>query len=109
MHCRKLAGSSLGALRETPLVSVIIAVFNRERVIGKAIKSVLAQTFQDFEIVAMKRLRMRSNLLAPSLASTFFGSKRTKVRKRSGTRVCEPHGVDGYHSWTLTTNGCQEA
>jgi glycosyltransferase involved in cell wall biosynthesis len=36
-----------------PLVSVIIPAFNRERVIGKAIKSVLAQTFQDFEIIVV--------------------------------------------------------
>jgi glycosyltransferase involved in cell wall biosynthesis len=42
-------------MRETqpanPFVSVIIPAFNRERVIGKAIKSVLVQTFQDFEII----------------------------------------------------------
>ena len=38
-------------MSETPLVSVIIPAFNRERVIGKAIKSVLAQTFHDFEII----------------------------------------------------------
>jgi cellulose synthase/poly-beta-1,6-N-acetylglucosamine synthase-like glycosyltransferase len=35
------------------LVSVIIPAFNREGVIGKAIKSVLAQTFQDFEILVV--------------------------------------------------------
>jgi glycosyltransferase involved in cell wall biosynthesis len=49
--------SSLSVVREThpatPLVSVIIPAFNRERVIGKAIKSVLAQTFQDFEIIVV--------------------------------------------------------
>ena len=36
-----------------PLVSVVIPAFNRERVIGKAIKSVLAQTFQDFEVIVV--------------------------------------------------------
>jgi glycosyltransferase involved in cell wall biosynthesis len=44
-------------MRETqpanPFVSVIIPAFNRQRVIGRAIKSVLAQTFQDFEIIVV--------------------------------------------------------
>jgi glycosyltransferase involved in cell wall biosynthesis len=37
----------------SPSVSVIIPAFNRERVIGKAIQSALAQTFQDFEIIVV--------------------------------------------------------
>ncbi len=53
----QLPVSSLGVVREAhpanPFVSVIIPAFNRERVIGKAIKSVLAQTFQDFEIIVV--------------------------------------------------------
>lgn len=48
---------SLGVVREThpanPLVSVIIPAFNRERVIAKAIHGVLAQTFQDFEVIVV--------------------------------------------------------
>ena len=32
-------------------VSVIIPVFNREALIGRAIRSVLAQTFSDFELI----------------------------------------------------------
>jgi glycosyltransferase involved in cell wall biosynthesis len=34
-----------------PVVSVIIPVFNREKLVVKAINSVLAQTYQDFEIL----------------------------------------------------------
>jgi glycosyltransferase involved in cell wall biosynthesis len=53
----KLVGNRLGVVCEShpanPLVSVIIPAFNRERVIGRAIKSVLAQTFQDFEIIVV--------------------------------------------------------
>jgi glycosyltransferase involved in cell wall biosynthesis len=56
-QCRKLADVGLHTVREghtaNPLVSVIIPAFNRERVIGRAIKSVLAQSFQDFEIIVV--------------------------------------------------------
>jgi glycosyltransferase involved in cell wall biosynthesis len=41
------------ARRANPLVSVIIPAFNRERVIGRAIESVVAQSFQDFEIIVV--------------------------------------------------------
>jgi len=36
-----------------PLVSVLIATFNRSRLVPRAIKSVLNQTFDDFEIVVI--------------------------------------------------------
>jgi glycosyltransferase involved in cell wall biosynthesis len=36
-----------------PLVSVIIPTYNREKIIGKAIASVLAQSWQDFEIIVL--------------------------------------------------------
>ena len=34
-------------------VSVVIATYNRSGVIGRAIESVLAQTYKDFEIVVI--------------------------------------------------------
>lgn len=36
-----------------PLVSVIIPTFNRARFVGRAIDSVLSQTFQDFELIVV--------------------------------------------------------
>lgn len=36
-----------------PEVSVVIPVYNRERLIGRAIQSVLDQTFQDFELIVI--------------------------------------------------------
>lgn len=35
----------------TPGLSIIMPVFNRERYIGEAIKSILSQTYQDFELI----------------------------------------------------------
>jgi glycosyltransferase involved in cell wall biosynthesis len=37
----------------TPAVTVLVTAFNRERYIGPALESVLAQTFQDFEVVVV--------------------------------------------------------
>ncbi len=37
----------------TPCVSVVIPTFNRAQSVGKAIDSVLAQTFQDFEVIVV--------------------------------------------------------
>ena len=36
-----------------PTVSIIIPTYNREKLIGKAIKSVLEQTFSDFELIVV--------------------------------------------------------
>ncbi len=38
-------------MSNTPLISIIIPAYNHERFIGEAIESVLAQTFQDFELI----------------------------------------------------------
>lgn len=38
---------------QTPLVSVIIPTFNREKVIGRAVNSVLSQSFKDFECIVV--------------------------------------------------------
>ena len=39
--------------RTLPTVSVIIPTYNRAHLVGRAIRSVLAQTFQDFEIIVV--------------------------------------------------------
>lgn len=38
-------------VRPMPTVSVIIPTYNREQLLGRAIQSVLAQTYQDFELI----------------------------------------------------------
>jgi glycosyltransferase involved in cell wall biosynthesis len=46
--------SSLSCVEEArPLVSVVIPVYNRAHLLGRAIRSVLAQTFQDLELVVV--------------------------------------------------------
>lgn len=37
----------------TPAVSIVIPTFNRALLVGKAIESVLAQTYQDFEVIVV--------------------------------------------------------
>ena len=38
---------------ENPKVSVIIPTYNRAHLIGKAINSVISQTYQDYEIIVV--------------------------------------------------------
>ena len=37
--------------KTTPVVSVIIPAYNRAHIIGRAIESVLSQSYHDFEII----------------------------------------------------------
>jgi glycosyltransferase involved in cell wall biosynthesis len=40
-------------MKKNPTVSVVIPTYNREQLIGRSIKSVLSQTYQDFEIIVV--------------------------------------------------------
>jgi cellulose synthase/poly-beta-1,6-N-acetylglucosamine synthase-like glycosyltransferase len=40
-------------MSDSPKVSVVIPVYNRERYVGAAIESILAQTFTDFEVLVI--------------------------------------------------------
>jgi len=44
---------ALQSVHEGPLVSVVIATYNRAHAVGRAIRSALAQTFDDFEIIVV--------------------------------------------------------
>ena len=40
-------------MTEAPKVTVVIPVYNREKYVGEAIDSILAQTFPDFELLVI--------------------------------------------------------
>ena len=40
-------------VEQVPLISVVIPTYNREEMLRRAISSVLAQTFQDYEILVV--------------------------------------------------------
>ena len=40
----------------TPTVSVIIPTYNRAHLVGRAIQSVLDQTYQDFELIVKEEI-----------------------------------------------------
>ena len=40
-------------LNVSPVVSVVVPTYNRARLVGRAIRSVLAQTFLDFELIVV--------------------------------------------------------
>ena len=38
---------------DTPLVSVIVGVYNKERFVGECLRSVLAQTYENWELIVV--------------------------------------------------------
>ena len=53
MSLKDLAVIAIRSNRKTPMISVLMPVFNSERYIGAAVESVLAQTYDDFELLAL--------------------------------------------------------
>jgi glycosyltransferase involved in cell wall biosynthesis len=67
----------------SPLVSVVIPVFNRTSYIGFAISSVLKQTFQDFEIIVVDDGSKNEDEICLAL-SKFDDSRIKYIRKANG-------------------------
>ncbi len=85
-------------MNNTPLVSVIIPVYNRENFIAASIQSILDQTYQHFEIIIVddassdktinrvnnfkdKRINLMEQSINKGVSATFnFGAKKAKGR-----------------------------
>lgn len=66
-----------GPVQRRPRVSVIMAVFNEERFLAEAVESVLAQTFEDFELIISDD---GSTDATPALARAFAEREPERVR-----------------------------
>ncbi|HEY0201170.1 MAG TPA: glycosyltransferase family A protein [Burkholderiaceae bacterium] len=97
----------------SPLVSVIITCFNRENYLGEAIDSVLAQTFEDYEIVLIDD---GSTDGSARIAATYAAACGTRLRyihqgnqgassaKNAGVRAargCYLAFLDSDDAWTV--------
>jgi len=75
-----------------PLISVIIPSFNREKLIIKAIKSVLNQSFQDFEILIIDDASTdNTNKVVSNLNNNKI--KYFRLNKNSGQCIARNYGI----------------
>jgi glycosyltransferase involved in cell wall biosynthesis len=76
--------------RDEPLVSVIIPVYNGDRFIAAAIESVLAQTWQDFEIIVVDDGSQDNT----SIVLQGYGDRiRAVYQSNQGVAVARNHGI----------------
>ena len=71
---------------ENPAVSIVIPMYNVERYIGKCFDNILAQTFQDFEVIVVDDCSTDNSFaLAESYVEKFGGRMiLLKLEKNSG-------------------------
>jgi Predicted glycosyltransferases len=73
----------------TPLVTVVIPVYNRAQFLREAIDSVLAQTFQDFEVILVED----GSQVAESIAKEYGGRLRYVWQENQGVSKARNAGV----------------
>ena len=95
-----------------PAVSVVVPLYNVEKYIGECLDSLLAQTFQDFEVVVVDDCSTDNNVkVVESYAPKFGGRlKLTRMKKNTGsaqailaTRALNLLAANTFFSLTPTT------
>ena len=78
-----------------PAVSVVIPLYNSEKYIGECLDSLLAQTFRDFEVIAIDDCSVDNSIaVVASYAQKFNGRLRlAKMKKNSGGGGYLPRNV----------------
>ncbi len=73
-------------MKEIPAISVIVPLYNAEKYLGECLESLLAQTFQDFEVIAADDCSTDNSVkIIKSYAAKFGGRlKISKLKKNSG-------------------------
>ncbi len=74
-------------MTNAPVISVIIPMYNAEKYIGECLDSILAQTFQDFEVIVVDDCSTDSSYSVVESYKEKFGGrlKSTKTKKNSGS------------------------
>ena len=94
-------------MKTTPLVSVVIPVFNLEAYLGEAIDSVLSQTFQDLEIILVDDGSTdRSRQIISDYQERFPERLRSAMRSHQGAAAARNAGIDASKSeWIAFLDG----
>ena len=74
-------------MENAPAVSVIIPMYNAEKFIGECLESILAQTFQDFEVIVVDDCSTDSSVKIIEQYIPSFGGrlKLSRMDKNSGS------------------------
>ena len=85
-------------------ISVIIAMYNTEKYIGECLESLLAQTFQEFEVILIDDCSTdNGNAVARSYTKKFNGRlKLVRLKKNSGYGIATNFGIMCSHGEYLS-------